>query len=296
MEPLNQGVASVGRWKRERAALERRLDSARSFHGLTASAAPVGQATHLRRGERLFLVIERAVLIEPRGLSVDAAAALDRGTATITDRRVVFEGAKHNREWAFGKLVEHRHYERRPTTMLEVSNRVRTSGIAYDATRASDVRFLFDLALAHHDGTVEDLQHEIERQLIRHDARRPGVHAGAWVWRGWAHPVPVASAILTAIVVAGALLVGPSDEPVRQRALEARGDGLTTPDFSNGFGEDGAQAVADEPTPIVSTAGASRGRGPASAAPTPAPTPPSGCAAVVVIGPVTIPDPLCTLT
>jgi hypothetical protein len=304
VEPLNHDAAALGRWKREHAALEHRLETARTFRGLSASAAPVNRGVRLRRGERLFLVVERVGLVEPGELPVDQAAVVDRGTATITNRRLVFEGTTRTREWAFGKLVEHRHYERRPTTVIEVTNRKRLSGITYDASSAADVRFSFDLALAHHTGTLDAFEGELERQLVRHDAQPPGVHAGAWVWRGWARPVPVASALLTAIVVTAALVVGGGpDDTARLRALTARGtDAFTSVEFESAAPSRAPADPSEEPPPsasgpVIVTAFDRAGGSIASTRPPPtAPAPPPGCAPVAVIGPASIPDPICSLT
>jgi hypothetical protein len=293
MEPLHHDAASVGRWKREHAALQRRLDTARSFRGVRASAAPVDLGLRLRRGEHLFLVVEHAGLVEPGTSSVDAAPLLDRGVTTITDRRVVFEGTTRRREWALGRVVEHRHYDRRPTTMIEVSNRKRISGIAYEPARAADVRFSFDLALAHRRGTVDALEAELARQLVRHDASRPSVHAGAWVWRGWVRPVPVASAILAGIIAVGAILAGRSGDERTPVARDARHEpsAFSARDFVGGYRPTGTPGA-------IEPAGLGVGAAPRPTASTPptapaAPGGPAPCASVVVLGPAAVPDLLC---
>jgi hypothetical protein len=306
MEPPSYDAASIGRWKREHSALERRIETANSFIGLTASAAPVGVGIHLRRGERFFLAVDRAELVEPGRSTVDAAPALDRGVAVITDRRVVFHGANRTREWAFSRLVEHRHYDRRPTTMIEVSNRKRVSGIAYDTAQATDVRFMVDLALAHHRGTLDTFRRDLRRQLLRHDISRPSVHAGAWVWRGWARPVPVGTIVLTVIAVVGALVAGGSDDANTETALGGRGAAGelsaldNAPSFEAADPEDAAGDVTDDATGAGSSTASggpnnAAATAAAQAAPAVAPASAPACASVVALGPLAVPDPVCAV-
>ena len=199
---------SVAGWKREHAALERRVEAASHFSGFSEADAP-GITLSLRRDERVFMVVEHVELVEPGPDSVEAAPVLDTGIATITDYRVVFEGRLRTREWSFARLVDARHHDRPPSTSMEVDNRKRVSGIVYDAVRASDVRFLLDLALAHHAGRVAEFRAGLEREFARHTADRPGVHAGAWVWRGWARPVPTALTV-AALILTGAIVYASS--------------------------------------------------------------------------------------
>src|SRR5947209_7029736 len=119
-------------WQEEADALRGYLNIAHTFAGATAADEP-SVPLQLAPGERVFSVLERASLVEPRkrperwaagytGFSFrlargvrdrltdatgkkepgeEAPAAVDKGMATITDRRVVFHGARRTREWAF---------------------------------------------------------------------------------------------------------------------------------------------------------------------------------------------------
>jgi hypothetical protein len=153
----------------------------------------------------VFSVLERASLVEPRkqperwatgytGFSFRLArgvhyhvtvgkgrkepgeevpTAVDTGAATITDHRVVFQGSRRTREWAFDKLLGYHNDGRVPVTLFQVSNREKVSGLLYDRANAEEVHFRLALALAHYGGSVDDFLNHIERQLAVHEAARP---------------------------------------------------------------------------------------------------------------------------
>ncbi|MBV8982606.1 MAG: hypothetical protein JO086_17035, partial [Acidimicrobiia bacterium] len=123
-------------WQDEADALRSQLAIAQSFAGATA-ADDASVPLELAPGERVFSVLERVSLVEPRnsperwavgytgfsfrlargvryrgavdGAKKDAGeelpSAVDTGMATITDRRVVFHGSRRTREWAFANLA-----------------------------------------------------------------------------------------------------------------------------------------------------------------------------------------------
>ena len=116
-------------WQEEADALRAHLTTATTFAGATAADEP-SVPLQLAPGERVFSVLERASLVEPRnrperwaagytGFSFrlargvryrpatterkkeqgeEAPAAVDKGMATITDQRVVFHGSRRTRE------------------------------------------------------------------------------------------------------------------------------------------------------------------------------------------------------
>jgi len=188
-------------WQEEADALRGHLEVARTFAGATAADEP-SVPLELAPGERVFSVLERASLVEPRkrperwaagytGFSFrlargvrdrvadrkepgeEAPAAVDKGMATITDRRVVFQGGRRTREWAFDKLGGYHNDGRVPLTLFHVSNREKVSGLLYDRAGAEEVHFRLALALAHYGGTVDDFVNHIERQLAVHEGSRP---------------------------------------------------------------------------------------------------------------------------
>jgi hypothetical protein len=191
-------------WQEEADALRGHLNVALTFAGATAADEP-SVPLQLAPGERVFSVLERASLVEPRkrperwavgytGFSFrlarsvrdrvaanngkkdpgeEAPAAVDTGAATITDRRIVFQGSRRTREWAFDKLLGYHNDGRVPVTLFHVANREKVSGLLYDRASAEDVHFRLALALAHHGGTVDEFVNHIERQLAVHEGSRP---------------------------------------------------------------------------------------------------------------------------
>jgi len=191
-------------WQDEADALRAHLAIATTFAGASAADEP-SVPLQLAPGERVFNILERASLVEPRkqperwaagytGFSFRLArgvryqpaasggkkepgeeepAAVDKGMATVTDRRVVFHGSRRTREWAFDNLVGYHNDGRVPVTLFNVSNREKVSGLLYDRAQAEDVHFRLALALAHHSGNVDGFVDHIERQLAVHEAARP---------------------------------------------------------------------------------------------------------------------------
>lgn len=191
-------------WQEEADALRAHLAIAQTFAGATAADEP-SVPMQLAPGERVFSVLERASLVEPRkrperwssgytGFSFrlarglryrvtagkgrkepgeEAPTAIDAGVATITDRRVVFQGARRTREWAFDRLLGYHNDGRVPLTLFHVANREKVSGVLYERAQAEEVHFRLALALAHYSGNVADFLNHIERQLAVHEASRP---------------------------------------------------------------------------------------------------------------------------
>ncbi|SRR5581483_6041731 len=191
-------------WQEEADALRSHLNVACTFAGAT-TADEASVPLQLTPGERVFSVLERVSLVEPRkrperwsagytGFSFRLArglryrvtsasvkkepgeeppSAMDTGIATITDRRVVFQGSRRTREWVFDNLLGYHNDGRVPLTLFQVSNREKASGLLYDASQAEEVHFRLALALSHYGGTVDEFVNHIERQLAVHDAARP---------------------------------------------------------------------------------------------------------------------------
>ena len=192
------------RWDRDAAELRGQLDVARTFGGATVTDEPQ-IPLRLHPAERVFSVFQDVGLVESRsqgghwegghsGFSFRVAKGvrwnvgatkgryakgeerptmIDTGTATVTDRRVVFQGPKQSREWDFDKLLGYRHASPEPMTSFQVSNRERVSGLLYDQDQAPEVHFRLALAMAHHQGTVTQLEHHLEAELAAHERDRP---------------------------------------------------------------------------------------------------------------------------
>lgn len=194
---------ALEQWESEAAELREMLDVARSFEGL--SQTEFDGPVRLKKGERLFMGLSGAALVEPRrgaghyeaaysGFSFRVAkgiryhiggsrghyvanpetpTAVDSGIAVVTDQRVMFHGNKLAREWRFSKLLVCTHDANQPWTSFSVSNRQKVSGILYDRESCSTVRFRMELALAHFNGTVAAFVSNLQQQLHEHEQSRP---------------------------------------------------------------------------------------------------------------------------
>jgi hypothetical protein len=202
---LSEHTAANRRWQADLHDLDQMLGVARSFEGLSAHP---GSPLVLKRGERVFLALPMVTLIEgttsPVRLSMDARfswrgtrttgrdnlqsapptapegmRAVDSGPVTLTDRRIVFHGSKHAREWAFSKLLGLANSQAGPYTVLQVSNRQKPSGVLYPPSAAPGWRFNLALALAVFADRRQTLVADLERERHELIALRPGVPAVA---------------------------------------------------------------------------------------------------------------------
>ena len=191
-----QTRAAAAKAAKEDFGRRNRLQDARTNPGTRS-----GVALMLKNDERVFQELAGLSLIEPRclpgawegrsqGFSAPAAggvhyragasrgryvqdaetpASIDSGTVTITDQRVVFQGAHATREWAFTEMLGLQHaHGRQPWTAIEVSNRDMTSGFTYPAVLGGQMRFRLDLAIAHFNGELDSFIAGLEAELHEH--------------------------------------------------------------------------------------------------------------------------------
>ncbi len=98
---------------------------------------------------------------------------IDTGTVVITDQRVVFMGAKRTVEWAFQKLVAIQHYQNRPWTAIQVSNRQKVTGVTYDEDHQHNFRLRLEAAVGLFNRTTDELVSQVTEAISAHDAERP---------------------------------------------------------------------------------------------------------------------------
>jgi len=188
--------------------LQQFLDIALTFQGVRPEdGTPVPIA--LKKGERMLVSMTGAVLVEPRrqagewkgvnqGVSVhipgtksmryrvggsrgtfiqgaEVPTSIDEGEFTVTNLRAVFVGAKQTREWLWSKLIAVQHQPDAPWTAIAVSNRQKTSGIAYDADHADLLRFWLDLAVARASDTADELIETIRTEIAALGPAPPAV-------------------------------------------------------------------------------------------------------------------------
>src|SRR3954451_21002507 len=201
---LSQYAAADQRWQADLDDLDQMLGAARTFEGLPAHPhSPLV----LKRGERIFSALPMVTLIEGPAsadhLPTDARfswratratgrespgqagtatvpagmRAADSGPVTLTDRRIVFHGSKHAREWAFTKLLGLANPAAGPYTILQVSNRQKPSGVLYPPSAGPSWRF--NLALAVFADRRQTLVADLEGERHELTALRPGVPAVA---------------------------------------------------------------------------------------------------------------------
>jgi hypothetical protein len=194
---------ALARWQAQRDGYADLVQVARTFSGSSSGELM------LQPGEAVFYKVTGASLVEPRrtaghyegkssGISVPVASIggrsvryrvgasrghyvqgapvptpVDTGTVYITNRRVIFQGAKQTRECAFAKLIGFQHADREGSTTFSVSNRQKPTTIHYGPKLSGSFDFRLDLALAHFKGTVPGFVHQLQAELVQIDAARP---------------------------------------------------------------------------------------------------------------------------
>jgi hypothetical protein len=98
---------------------------------------------------------------------------IDTGTVVVTTQRVVFLGTKRTVEWAFSKLIAVQHYQNRPWTAIQVSNRQKVTGITYDAAHEHNLRLRLEAAVAMFNQDTVELRSQLDAAIAAHDALRP---------------------------------------------------------------------------------------------------------------------------
>jgi len=91
----------------------------------------------------------------------------------LTNKRVIFQGAKQTREGIFAKLIGFQHADSEGSTTFSVSNRQTPTTVHYGPKLSGDFDFRLDLALAHFRGTASDLFTQLQQELAQLDAGRP---------------------------------------------------------------------------------------------------------------------------
>jgi hypothetical protein len=97
--------------------------------------------------------------------SPETPTVIDRGDVTITDRRVVFQGRKQVREWAWNKLLGVAHDDKRCATAILVTNREKVSGITYEGVEPAHVHLALEVAAAIAEGDEADAVSELRGLL-----------------------------------------------------------------------------------------------------------------------------------
>lgn len=236
-------------WQSDADELESMVQTAYTYRG-GPSASVV-----LKRGEALFYELPRVSLVEVQrgqghyvggysGFSFRIAKGIrynvggtrgtyvpgveqhkitDEGPASITNQRVIFQGSRNSREWAFAKMLGIQHDDTRPFTLMHVSNRQKVSGLLYDAADTTAFRFYLSLAVAHFQNAATPFYEHVKSERDQHAAQKPteppiarpedapagfatvlGAVRTAYFGRpGWSRKVRVTQGIVTVALTAG---------------------------------------------------------------------------------------------
>lgn len=101
------------------------------------------------------------------------AAAVDVGTAYITNKRVIFEGNKQTRECNFDKLLGVSHDQQQGSTTISVTNRQKPTTIHYGVEVLPSFVFRLELALANYKDTVPKLVEQFKQAKAALEAKKP---------------------------------------------------------------------------------------------------------------------------
>lgn len=103
----------------------------------------------------------------------ESPTIIDTGAVVVTTQRVVFLGAKRTIEWAFSKLIAIQHYQNRPWTAIQVSNRQKVTGITYDSANEHTLRLRLEAAVALFNQETADLEAQLREAIRAHDTDKP---------------------------------------------------------------------------------------------------------------------------
>jgi hypothetical protein len=195
--------AKLAAWQEQRDAYANLVTLAQTYAGEPSSEIM------LKPGEAVFATVTSVALVEDRrgagewqgrsqGFSIPVASihgrsiryrvgtsrghfvqgaptptAIDVGTAYITNKRVIFQGAKQTRECLYDKLVGFQHDDPAGRTIFSVSNRQKPTCIHYGPSLSGWFDFRLDLAIAHYRGTVAALTEGVQADLAALDAGMP---------------------------------------------------------------------------------------------------------------------------
>lgn len=194
---------ALARWQAQRDGYTELLQLAEGFSGSASDELVLGP------GEGVFYTVAKAALIEERrgaghwqggstGVSIPMGSlggrtvryrvgatrghyvqgeptptAIDTGTISITNKRVIFQGGQQTRECTFAKLIGFQHDDAAGSTTFSVSNRQKPTTVHYGSSLSASFDFRLDLALAHFKGTVADLVKQVKQDIAQVEAARP---------------------------------------------------------------------------------------------------------------------------
>jgi hypothetical protein len=169
------------------------------------------QGVALKRGERAFLVVQTAGLVEPRrlpgqwtggskGVSFRIAKGvtyrmgtsrgtyaqgeevlqpIDVGTFVVTNQRCLFVGPKRSTEWAFAKLLGFSLDLPGGVAVFNVSNRQKASGVTYGTSNEAEIEAVIAAAIARfqsdeaHEALLDELRADVDTIRVELTPEQP---------------------------------------------------------------------------------------------------------------------------
>jgi hypothetical protein len=155
-------------WCEREGALVELYEEAQHYTGREPAAFQWGR---LRRGERVLIVADGALIEERSRQNAQHLAEEGTGMVVVTSHRLIFAGAT-KREWDYDKFVGEQQVGP-GTTIIKVANRQRRSGVRF-TEEVERARLMLDLALADARGSRSSVERRVRDDLTRHRACRPG--------------------------------------------------------------------------------------------------------------------------
>jgi hypothetical protein len=166
-------AAQYDQWQRDEQAWGARGEDLRELRQVAIDGSPSRPLSlasfKLRKGEAIYTVVSGELIDTRTSQGVSRLEAVDRGKVTVTDQRVIFNGAK-NRDWYFAKLTWIRH-DGTDTSIMQVDNRQNASGVRYDD--AERTRLFIDIALAEFNGDRSRVVNQVDVLIAAHRGSRP---------------------------------------------------------------------------------------------------------------------------
>jgi hypothetical protein len=222
-------------WQRDDSELRQMLAAAQDFHGMAPEQGP--PSISLRRGEALYWAAPTARMVEVRYQPVLSGPAYqdfslaqlrgpftaalpgqttvaDLGPVAVTNQRVIFQGSRRTREWAFAKLVGLAHDAKASRTLMQVTNRKKVSGLLLDPAAVAGFRFNLTLAFADGAGDRAGFVAHLERILGEHQQLMPREPVLVTAMQA-PHPLLLGLGVLKKVYL------GPPGAPTGRRVVQA---------------------------------------------------------------------------
>jgi len=202
-------------------------------------------------------------------LGYTPSSVRDNGFVAVTDTRVVFVGARGNREWSFAQLEGVAHGAKVPMSLMRVTNRQRLSGLVFQGGQAPLFQFHLSLALAEYRQDRAGFVAHLAGLLAHHRGTPPVVPDPALAaqapsaakslarfyfgWPGapmWRKLTPALVTVVGMLCLWGAFVAPPEDTSADRRATAVGPAALATsaPAVTPSPSQEPSQELSQEPS------------------------------------------------